>query len=120
MITYADDNYFGESDEEAEVAIRRITARMENAIRWLTMSGLKINTLKTEFCIFHRKNVLTKQIDLMGLVVKTGTTINVLGIKFDSKLKWNEYVDMAIKGANASLMELELLESISQWMKPET
>ena len=51
----------------------------------LTMSGLKINTAKTELCIFHRRNVLVKEVQLMGLVVKTGTTMNVLGIKFDSK-----------------------------------
>ena len=80
------------------------------AIRWLTMSGLKINTAKTELCIFHRRNVLVKEVQLMGLVVKTGTTMNVLGIKFDSKLRWNEHVDMAIKGANVSLYGIRTIK----------
>ena len=58
LITYADDNYFGESDADMDVATRKLVTRMEIAIRWLTMSGLKINTAKTELCIFHRRNVL--------------------------------------------------------------
>ena len=76
---------------------------MENAIKWLTMSGLKINTEKTEICIFHRRNLLEKEIGLMGKLLKTGSTMKLLGITFDSKMKWNAHVDEAFKGANSSL-----------------
>ena len=46
----------------------------------------------------------------MGLLVKTGNTMNVIGIKFDIRLKWAEQVEMAIKGANVSLFERALPE----------
>ena len=36
LLTYADDNYFGDTDVDVEVAIKRLVVRMENAIRWLT------------------------------------------------------------------------------------
>ena len=90
-------------------AINRLVRRMENAINWLLMSGLKINTSKTEICIFHRRNVLIEEIILMGTTVRTGTSINVLGIKFDSKLKWNEQVEQAIKGANKCLYGIKMI-----------
>ena len=31
-------------------------------------------------------------------------------IKFDSKLKWNEHVEMAIKGANVSLFGIKMIK----------
>ena len=45
----------------------------------------------------------------MGMMVKTGNTMDVLGIKFDSRLKWNEHVDMEIKGANVSLYGIRII-----------
>ena len=45
----------------------------------------------------------------MGEIVKTSNTISVLGIKFDSMLRWNEHVDMAIKGANVSLYGIKMI-----------
>ena len=83
---------------------------MENAIGWLTKSGLKINTEKTEICIFHRRNLVVKDVELMGLTIKTGNIMNVLGMRFDSRLKWKEHVDMAIKGANASLYGIRMIK----------
>ena len=73
------------------------------------MSGLKINTAKTEICIFHRRNVLIEEIILMGTTIRTGITMNVLGIKFDSKLKWNAQVEQAIKGANTCLYGIKMI-----------
>ena len=52
----------------------------------------------------------------MGLRIKSGNVINVLGIRFDSKLKWNEHVDMAIKGANVSLFGIRM---IKKYFTPE-
>ena len=91
-------------------AVNRLVKKMENAIGWLKMSGMKINTLKTEICIFHRRNMLVMDVELLGLVVKSRNIMNVLGIRFDSRLKWNEHVDMAIKGANASLYGIRMIK----------
>ena len=45
----------------------------------------------------------------MGLPVKSKNTMNVLGIKFDSGLKWHDHVEMTIKGANSSLYGLKMI-----------
>ena len=82
---------------------------MENVTKWLTMSGLKINTSKTEMCIFHRRNLLVRDVILMGTTVKTGNTINVLEMKFGSKLNWNEHVNQAVKGANVCLFGIKMM-----------
>ena len=41
--------------------------------------------------------------------MKSSNTMNMLGMKFDSKLKWNEQVEMTIKNANTSLHGLRMI-----------
>ena len=60
-------------------------------------------------CIFHRRNLLVRDVILMGTTVKTGNTINVLEMKFDSKLNWNEHVNQAVKGANVCLFGIKMM-----------
>ena len=51
-----------------------------------------------------------RDVNLGECIVKTSNTINVLGIKFDSRLRWNEHVEMAIKGANVSLYGIKMIK----------
>ena len=37
-----------------ENAVQNVVDKTERIIKWMTMSGLKINENKTEVCIFHR------------------------------------------------------------------
>ena len=38
-----------------------------------------------------------------GIAISTKNTIKILGVTFDSRMKWNEHVSLAIKEANRNL-----------------
>ena len=107
MLTYADDNYAGASNELLQVAVNELKSKMERIIRWMKMSGLKINVSKTEICVFHRRNIVQINVELDGTMISSMKTMNVLGITFDSNLKWKDHVEKAIKESNSSLYALQ-------------
>ena len=43
------------------------------------------------------------------MMITTKNTINVLGIRFDSGLKWKEQVSKAIRESNANLYGIKIL-----------
>ena len=50
---------------------------------------LKINEAKTEACIFSRADIAAIDISVNGVHVRIRNVINVLGVLFDSKLRWD-------------------------------
>ena len=74
-------------------------------------SGLKINEAKTEACVFSRTDTATINISVNGVDVRTKTEINVLGILFDSKLKWGPQVKQALQKANRALNAIKLIKN---------
>ena len=86
LVTNADDNYTGEGNEDVVMALTLVKQRMERVTRWMAMSRLKINVKKTKTCIFHRRNSLVQDVEIMGEKVTTRTSVSILGIVFDSKM----------------------------------
>ena len=60
------------------------------------MSGLKIHVRKTEICIFPRRNVVTRKIELNNVKITTSNSINVLGIILDINMKWTKQVEKTL------------------------
>ena len=83
---------------------------MEAVIDWMMKSGLKINMEKTEICIFHRRNKITKCIELKNICINTINTMSILGVRFDSGLKLNIHIEKAIKEANMSLNGIKMIK----------
>ena len=80
--------------------------------KWrMHQNGLKINMAKTDICIFHRRNLLTREIELSGTKIMARNTIKILGITSDSRLRWTEHVTNAIKDANNIYCENEFVET---------
>ena len=69
----------------------------------MTQSGLKINDEKTDLCIFHRRALETRTIEINETEIKSANQINILGLIFDINLKWEQQYDQAIKAANHNL-----------------
>ena len=88
MFTYADDNYIIDSDVDLDRALTKVKMKAEQAIRWLKNAGMKVNTSKTELCIFSRKDIQQKTINLFDEQIVSKSTIKVLGVIFDTKLTW--------------------------------
>ena len=89
---------------------------MNGIAKWMKMSGLKINIAKTELCVFHRRNLVQVSIELDGTEIKSKRTMNVLGVLFDSTMKWNDHVIKAINDSNSSLYAIKL---IRKFFSPE-
>ena len=77
--------------------------------KWLTQSGLKINDLKTEICIFHRKEKTTATITINNIEIKSSNQITILGLVFDSNLTWDLQYNKAIKEANQNLYAIKII-----------
>ena len=107
LITYADDNYIGEMNENLEIAISNIVTKNERIMKWMACSGLKVNDSKTEICIFHRTQSRSAVITINNTTLTSSTTINILGITFDCNLKWNQQYTKTIKEANANLYAIK-------------
>ncbi len=85
------------------------TIKLENIIKWLKSSGLKVNEKKTELCIFHRNGNTEGSLLIYNTLITSKNEINILGITFDSKLQWSSQVSRAIRGANTSLQAIKLI-----------
>ena len=109
LINYADDNYIGDENEHLATAMLNLKLKTVGICDWLTNSGLKINEEKTQICIFYRRNVMCKTFTIKNSTVVSKNTINILLIIFDSRLKWKEQVDHAIKSANTNLYAIKVI-----------
>jgi hypothetical protein len=65
--------------------------------------------LKTEACLFFRKDCMPVRIKVGFDSIATKKTLNVLGVIFDSKLQWTEQVAKAILKSNRSLNALKII-----------
>ena len=74
-------------------------------------SGLKVNEAKTEICLFSRTNMPPVLIKISNQEVETKNQINVLGIIFDSNLKWGPQVTSTLKKANKALNAIRLIKN---------
>jgi hypothetical protein len=59
---------------------------LEMTVKLLKDSGLVVNSSKTDICLFHRYDQPEVQVRILGSMVKSNKSINVLGVTFDCKL----------------------------------
>ena len=57
--------------------------------KWLTDTGLQVNESKTEICLFHKNPQIQVELLFNNELFKSKNTINVLGVTFDSMMKWD-------------------------------
>ena len=90
--------------------ISEFEIKLAEISKWLTDSGLKINDNKTELCLFHKNDHAPIQINLNGTIITSKTSINVLGVQFDSKLNWNDQVNKTINKAKKTYHAISLIK----------
>ena len=109
LVTYADDNYIMESDSNLDRALAKVKMKAETIIQWLLDVRMKVNTNKTELCIFSKNDVQTCTMELAGTEIKSKKNIKVLGVIFDSKLNWHNQVISQITSCRRTLCGLKLI-----------
>ena len=71
---------------------------------------MKVNESKTDLCIFHKLDTIPLTISVNGQPVTSKSSINVLGITFDSKMHWDKQVCQAITKSKKALCAIKLIK----------
>ena len=78
------------------VLTRLMEEKLETITDWLVQSGLKVNEGKTGLCLFYKNDTTQININLKGKIVKSVSSMNVLGVIFDNKFSWSNHISHAI------------------------
>ena len=103
MTNYADDNLIVRWNKCLVELITDMEKSLEAITKWLKKSGLKVNESKTEICLFHRLQQNSVALTVNGFPIQSKQNMNVLGVLFDSRLKWSDHVAQTIKKSQAAL-----------------
>ena len=82
---------------------------LDNITKWLKKSGLKVNSAKTELCLFYKHDTAPISIVLGGAEVTSSKHINVLGVTFDSKLNWTTHIHKTAAKCSKALNALKII-----------
>ena len=110
MTKFADDNYVIKSNKFLSQLLIDMKQTLEMITKWLKDSGLKVNDQKTELCLFSRNDTQSVTLNINNFEIKSKTTINVLGVIFDSKLQWQHQVENVIKKSNKARYAISIIK----------
>jgi hypothetical protein len=106
---FADNTFFSRSYRYLSELIINMEWSIEVITKWLKQSGLKVYQTKTDACLFYKHNVIPIILNVGDAFIFTKMSINVLGVVFDSKLKWDVHISKVCNIANRSLNALKLI-----------
>ena len=73
-------------------------------------SGLRVNEAKTEVCLFYKNNHPLIELEFNNVKVKSKTSMNILGVQFDSRLQWTEHISNTINKSKRALHAIKLIK----------
>jgi hypothetical protein len=79
--------------------------------KWLKKSGLKVNEVKTEVCLFFKNETRPVEVMISNAKEKSKSTLSVLRIVFDTKLSWTPQVQHFLKKANKALNAIKIIRT---------
>ena len=97
MILFADDTNVFMSGENTDEIIQSINVELEKIHQWLCLNKLSLNVTKTQYIVFNvRRNCSppSKHVYIDNKIVSQVYSTLFLGVKLDSKLLWNEHIQM--------------------------
>jgi hypothetical protein len=109
VIWYADDSYVLLVGNDIEELKERASTTMKKHVEWFTTIGMVVNVDKTEAVIFSKSYVSPILLTVNGESFSTRDTMKVLGVTFDSKLKWDVHVNNVVKSAKSNIHGLCIL-----------
>ena len=107
---FADDKFPLASNVDLNQLIIEFETKLTTITKWLKDSGMKINETKTELCLFYRNDHAPVTIILNNIQITSKTSINVLGVQFDSKLSWSDQVCKSINKAKKAYHAINLIK----------
>ena len=109
LLTFADDNFIPRFSDNIPSLIVDMEKSLEAITKWLRQSGLVVNKIKTEICIFYKHECQVFDVRVEDTIVKTKNVMNVLGIQFDTRLNWSGQVAKTIMKAEKALNAIRII-----------
>lgn len=103
MTNHAEDNFLVRWNKCLTKLINDMVKSLEAVVKWLKKSGLKVNESKAEVCLFHRSTQLNINTQINGTIIQSIASMNVLGVRFDNKLNWNDHIARATRKSKLSI-----------------
>lgn len=101
FILYADDTSVLLSSSNLEQLFRSMNTELVSISRWFTNNKLTINTNKSHYVIFHRKQrpvpEISSSILVDGKVVERTFQVKFLGVQLDEHLDWRKHTGHIIR-----------------------
>jgi hypothetical protein len=86
ITNFVDDNFAILWNWTIDELIVDLEKELKMIIKWVKDSGLVVNNIKTELCLFHRNDQNQVLVNVADAPVKSKKSMNVLGVVFDCKL----------------------------------
>ena len=109
IVIYADDSYVICEANTREDLKAKMEGVMMDHMSWLRDLGMVVNASKTELIYFDKVEEL--ELECGDHVLKSASTMNVLGILFDRNLNWEPHLGKAISGCQRLKPALRCLKS---------
>jgi len=93
FVLFADDTNVFKSGRNIKDLIHSINKELINVERWFKSNKLTLNVKKTNFIIFSRTSVSTKNKIILGSnEIEQVSCITFLGVHIDDKLSWTQHI----------------------------
>ena len=105
VCSYADDTYVAISCNKNKIqdGIKRLEYIIKEHFLWLESIGMVYNPLKTEFMVFGETGVGKLSLEINGERILQSDKINILGVVFQSNLKWDSHIKNIINQSNSMI-----------------
>ena len=97
MASYADDNTPDTSDISLNLVLEKLESSAHDLFRWFKKNHMKVNPDKCHLLV--TTNTLTS-VNVNGFQITNSTEQKLLGIKFNSKLSFENHVSSLCKKAS--------------------
>jgi len=105
-VAYADDAYIIISAKNPNNLEQHLNTTLNKHLSWLKDIGMICNAAKTEIMVLGDLSITT---NLDGAIINSQNTLKVLGVMFDSALKWNNNTQKIISKCRSYLYGLRYL-----------
>ena len=103
MANYADDNTIYSVDENVEKLLDLLKNETSTVLKWFKTNEMKSNSDKCHLLVATNDNV---SVNIETEIIESSNSVELLGIKIDNKLNFNDHVSNLCKRGNQKLHSL--------------
>jgi hypothetical protein len=106
VCNFADDTTLSACDKDINVMIYKLETSADISINWFRINYFKLNTAKCKVIVAGNKDhEVTVRVG--NSLIKEQKSVDLLGLKIDNKLKFDEHISKSVKKANSKLFVIK-------------